>query len=133
MEGRSLARITAISPQFLVDDLNRSIAYYRDRLGFTVDFIYESFYAGVSRDGFSIHLKDAPKLEADRAHRKEHEHLDAYIKVSGIRSLFDEFEAREATVLRPLEERPWACLDFYVEDPDGYILCFSEQIAPLRS
>jgi hypothetical protein len=30
-------------------------------------------------------------------------------------------------VVKPLEERPWACLDFYVEDPDGYILCFSEQ------
>jgi hypothetical protein len=23
----------------------------------------------------------------------------------------------------------WDCLDFYVEDADGYILCFSEQTA----
>jgi hypothetical protein len=28
-----------------------------------------------------------------------------------------------------LEERPWTCLDFYVEDPDGYLLCFSERLA----
>jgi hypothetical protein len=34
---------------------------------------------------------------------------------------------RGARVIKPLEARPWACLDFYVEDPDGYILCFSEQ------
>ena len=59
-------------------------------------------------------------------HRKQNEHLDAYISVSGIRELFSELEMREARVIRPLEERLWACLDFYVEDPDGYFLCLSE-------
>lgn len=124
---RSAAQITGIAPQFLVDDLDRAIAYYRDRLGFELDFIYQSFYAGVTRNGFAIHLKHAPKLAADRAHRKQNEHLDAYIAVSGIRDLFSELQRRGAEVIKPLEERPWACLDFYVEDPDGYILCFSEQ------
>lgn len=127
---RSTARITGIAPQFLVDDLDRAIAYYRDRLGFELDFKYESFYAGVSRDGFAIHLKEAAKLAADRAHRKENEHLDAYIAVSGVRGLFSELQTRGAEVIRPLEERPWACVDFYVQDPDGYILCFSEPVMP---
>ena len=122
----SPAQITGIAPQFLVDDLDRAVAYYRDKLGFELDFTYESFYAGVSRNGFAIHLKQAEKLVADRAHRKQNEHLDAYIAVSGIRGLFSELQMRGAEVIRPLEERPWACLDFYVEDPDGYILCFSE-------
>ena len=123
------ARLTGIAPQFLVDDLDRAIAYYRDKLGFELDFKYEAFYAAVTRDGFAIHLKCAPKLAADREYRKQNEHLDAYIAVRGIRSLFSELEGRGARVLKPLEERPWACLDFYVEDPDGYILCFSEQNA----
>jgi catechol 2,3-dioxygenase-like lactoylglutathione lyase family enzyme len=126
---RSAARLTGIVPQLLVDDLDRAVAYYRDRLGFQLDFTYESFYAGVTRDGFGIHLKCAPKLAADRAHRRRNEHLDAYIAVAGIRDLFSELQTRGAEVIRPLEERPWACLDFYVEDPDGYILCFSEPIS----
>jgi catechol 2,3-dioxygenase-like lactoylglutathione lyase family enzyme len=119
-------RITGIAPQFLVDDLDRAIAYYCDKLGFALDFKYESFYASVSRDGFAIHLKCARQLPADREHRKQNEHLDAYISVSGIRDLFSELETRGAHVIRSLEQRPWACLDFYVEDADGYILCFSE-------
>ena len=121
--------VPGIAPQFLVDDLDRAIAYYRDKLGFELDFKYQSFYASVSRDGFSIHLKEAPRLAAEREFRKQHEHLDAYISVAGIRDLFSELERRGAQVTRPLEQRPWACLDFYVEDPDGYILCFSEQNA----
>ena len=124
---QSATRLNGIAPQFLVDDLDRAIAYYRDKLGFELDFEYQSFYASVTRDGFAIHLKHAPKLAADRAHRKQNEHLDAYISVSGIRGLFSELETRGAQVIKPLEARPWACLDFYVEDPDGYIICFSEQ------
>jgi uncharacterized glyoxalase superfamily protein PhnB len=119
-------QLTGIAPQFLVDDLDRAIAYYRDQLGFEVDFVYQSFYAAVTRDGFAIHLKCAPKSAADREYRKQNEHLDAYVAVQGIRALFSELEARGARVLKPLEERPWACLDFYVEDTDGNILCFSE-------
>jgi catechol 2,3-dioxygenase-like lactoylglutathione lyase family enzyme len=124
--ARSAAQVIGIAPQFLVDDVDRAIAYYRDRLGFELDFKYESFYASVSRDGFAIHLKQAEKLAADRAHRKQNEHLDAYIAVSGVRHLFGELQTRGADVLRPLTEQPWACVDFYVQDPDGYILCFSE-------
>lgn len=119
-------RLTGIAPQFLVDDLDRAIAYYRDKLGFDLDFKYQSFYAGVSRDGFAIHLKCAPKPPAEREYRKQNEHLDAYISVAGVRALFQELEGRGALVIKPLEQEPWACLDFYVEDLEGYILCFSE-------
>lgn len=122
-------QITRIAPQFLVGDLDRGIAYYRDKLGFELEFQYEDFYASVTRDGCAIHLKAAEKLVADREHRKRNDHLDAYIAVADLRGLFDELQTRGADVIRPLKEEPWACTDFYVEDPDGYILCFSEQNA----
>jgi catechol 2,3-dioxygenase-like lactoylglutathione lyase family enzyme len=121
------SRIRTIAPQLLVDDLDKAIAYYRDKLGFVTDFVYDSFYAGMSRDGAPIHLKCAPKAPSDRTHRRRNEHLDAYIDVSGVEALFEEFRSRGATIVKPLEQRPWACKDFYVEDIDGYLLCFSEQ------
>jgi len=123
------ARLTGIAPQLLVDDLDTAIAYYRDKLGFGVDFCYDSFYAGVSRDGFAIHLKCAPKTLSDRAHRKQNEHLDAHISVSRVATLHAELRSRGALITKALEARPWSCIDFYVEDPDGYILCFSEPTA----
>ena len=122
-------RLTSISPQFLVDDLDRSIEYYTHGLGFDLDFQYEDFYASVSRDGCAIHLKAAPKNEADRPHRQQNEHLDAYIGVSNATALCDELRSRGALITKQLEDRPWSCRDFYVQDPDGYILCFSEPTA----
>jgi catechol 2,3-dioxygenase-like lactoylglutathione lyase family enzyme len=122
-----MTKLTAIAPQFLVDDLDAAIAYYRGKLGFELDFCYESFYASVSRDGLSIHLKCAPKSQTDREHRKLHEHLDAYINVDDVATFYDELRSRDALITEPLEEKPWSCREFYVEDLDGNILCFSER------
>ena len=121
-------RLAGIAPQFLVDDLDASIAYYRDQLGFALEFKYQSFYAAVSRDGLAIHLKHAARPVDDREHRRRNEHLDAYVEVAGVDALYQELQARGARVLKPLGERPWACVDFYVEDADGYVLCFSEPL-----
>jgi uncharacterized glyoxalase superfamily protein PhnB len=132
-EVRSVARLTRIAPQFLVDDIDAAIAYYRDQLGFALEFKYESFYASVSRDGLAIHLKEAPKLAAEREHRRQDEHLDAYLAVTGAEALYREFQASGARITKPIAERPWACVEFYVEDVDGYILCFSERTAHLQS
>ncbi len=118
--------IKSATPQFLVSKLSEAIRFYEERLGFMTDFVYEDFYASVSRDGAPIHLKCAPKLEAERTHRKSGGHLDAFIDVSGVRELHEELAAREVPISRSLETRPWGTLDFYVEDPDGYIICFSE-------
>jgi uncharacterized glyoxalase superfamily protein PhnB len=121
-----MASITASAPQFLVEKLNDALRFYEQRLGFSCDFVYEGFYASVSRDQAVIHLKCAEKLDAERTHRRSGEHLDAFLAVSGVAELHEELLGRGAPIIRPLEQRPWGTREFYVEDPDGYILCFSE-------
>jgi catechol 2,3-dioxygenase-like lactoylglutathione lyase family enzyme len=122
-----MAAISSAAPQFLVDDLARALAFYEERLGFHRDFVHDDFYASVSRDGAVIHLKCAPKLAAERAHRRAEEHLDAYLTVSGIDELHAELVGRGAAIAKALGARPWGTVDFYVEDPDGYVLCFAER------
>jgi uncharacterized glyoxalase superfamily protein PhnB len=123
-----MASITAAAPQFLVEKLSDALTFYEQRLGFSRDFVYGDFYASVSRGGAVIHLKCAPKLEAERVHRRSEDHLDAYLAVSGVRELQDELVGRGAPITKALGQRPWGARDFYVEDPDGYILCFSEAV-----
>src|ERR1041384_5476604 len=108
--------IKRAAPQFLVSKLGDAIAFYEERLGFTTDFVYSDFYASVSRDGVPIHLKCAPKLEAERAHRRSGEHLDAFLDVSDVRALHDELVRRGAPITKPLEQRPWGTWDFRSEE-----------------
>lgn len=117
------ARLTSFAPQFLVDDLTRSINYY-EKLGFTFGEPWDGFYAIGQRDGLELHLKEAPKNDAERQHRREQEHLDAAAGVDGIDAFYEQCVASGLTILRPLTPTAWGTKDFYVEDPDGYIIAF---------
>jgi catechol 2,3-dioxygenase-like lactoylglutathione lyase family enzyme len=108
-------RVTSLAPQFLVDDLERSMAYYR-RLGFTFDEPWDNFYAIGRVDGLELHLKEAPKNEA--------EHLDAAAGVDGIEAFYGQCAANGITILRPLTATAWGTKDFYIEDPDGHVISF---------
>ncbi len=66
-----------VAPVFCVTDLARSLSYYRNALGFEVEFDYEGFYAGILCDGCRIHLKCSPPPMRDQAAFEAAEHLDA--------------------------------------------------------
>ena len=121
-------RVTSFAPQFLVDDLDRSIAYYR-RLGFTFGEPWDGFYAVGYLDGLELHLKEAPKNPEERKHRRDQEHLDASAGVEGIEAFYERCVANDATILKPLTPTEWGTKDFYVEDPDGNIISFGGRSA----
>ena len=116
-------RLTSLAPQFVVDDLERSIAYYR-RLGFTFGEPWDNFYAIGRLDGLELHLKVAPKSKVERRHRRDSEHLDAAAGVDGIETFYEQCIDNGITILRPLTATAWGTKDFYIEDPDGYLICF---------
>jgi len=118
-----MPRVTSLAPQFLVDDLARSMTYYR-KLGFTFGEPWDGFYAIGVRDGLELHLKEAPKHGADRQYRREHGHLDAAAGVDGIEAFYAQCVANGATVVKPLAPTDWGTKDFYIEDPDGNIISF---------
>jgi catechol 2,3-dioxygenase-like lactoylglutathione lyase family enzyme len=116
-------RVTSFAPQFLVADLGRSIGFY-EKLGFTFGEPWEGFYAIGHLNGLELHLKEAPTNQDERRYRRDHEHLDAAAGVDGIEAYFRQCVANGAAILKPLAPTAWGTKDFYVEDPDGYIICF---------
>ena len=116
-------RLTSLAPQFLVDDLQRSIAFY-ERLGFVFAKPWHDVYAIGVRDGLELHLKRAEKVPGAREFRRRHHHLDAAVGVDGIEVFYEECVAAGATILKPLAPTAWATKDFYIEDPDGYVIAF---------
>lgn len=128
MPEQDKPRLTSFAPQFLVDDLNRSIAYY-EKLGFSFGDIWDGFYAIGYLDGLELHLKETPKNPAERQFRRDHEHLDAAAGVDGIETFYEQCTANGIKILKPLEATPWGTKDFYVEDPDGYVISFGGRAA----
>ncbi len=118
-------RIKEMSPQFIVSDIERSIEFYTSRLGFGLGFRYENFYAGVVKDDCSIHLKSGRPSTSERKKKRLNEDLDIVFGVSGVDELYKEFSEKGVEIVKPLCEMPYG-REFYIADPDGYILAFLE-------
>jgi catechol 2,3-dioxygenase-like lactoylglutathione lyase family enzyme len=114
-------RLTSFAPQFLVEDLARSIAYYQ-KIGFTFGEPWDGFYAIGYLDGLELHLKQPPRNEGAR--QRDNERLDAAAGVDGIEAFYEQCVANGVTIMKPLTATAWGTKDFYVEDPDGNITSF---------
>jgi len=121
--------LASIRPNFIVKDLQTSITYYRERLGFQLDFQGPDdgpFWAGVSRDGIGIMLKAvAPDVLPCPNHtRHEWAPPDANIYSMDPDALFDEFSRRGASFVKKLSFVEKGLWGFAITDADGYVLVF---------
>ena len=121
--------LASIRPSFIVKDLQASIAYYRERLGFQLDFQGPDdgpFWAGVSRDGIGIMLKAVAPEVPPCPHHTRHEWAppDAHIYSLDPDTLFDEFSRRGASFLTRLSYIEDGLRGFAITDADGYVLVF---------
>ena len=116
-------RLTYIAPVLRVSELRRSLAFYRDQLGFDLDFCYEEIYTSVSRDRCHIHLQCARPTPRDQAAFERDEFIDACVVVQNAEALSATFTSAGVTFAVPLRQMPYG-IEFYVRDPDGYILGF---------
>jgi len=121
--------LSHIAPVFRVKDLEQSIAYYRDRLGFDVEFVYEGFYGSVVRDGCHIHLQRGAWTPRDQAAFEKAESLDACIVVADAKRLSRNLSDAGVPFTVALREMPYGT-EFYLRDPDGYILGFVQPARP---
>jgi catechol 2,3-dioxygenase-like lactoylglutathione lyase family enzyme len=120
------SKIKKMSPQILVTALDRSIEFYTKKLGFEVDFRFEDFYAGISKDGCSIHLKSGTPSAEERKNKRENEDLDIVFSVENVEDLYNELVSKSVEITQPLCDRPYG-KEFYIADPDGFILAFLEE------
>ena len=121
------SKIKKMSPQVLVTDIEPSIKFYTEKLGFDLEFRYEDFYAGILKDGHSIHLKCGTPLIEQRKNKTENDDLAIVFSVEDIDGLYREFLNKSVDIVQPLCDRPYG-REFYIADPDGYILAFLEAV-----
>jgi catechol 2,3-dioxygenase-like lactoylglutathione lyase family enzyme len=100
--------IAAIAPFFIVGNVDRTIAFYRDKLGFETTFQQperEPFFAILVRYGAQIFVKsekDLPPLPNSARHRFMR--WDAFVSVPDPDALASEFAAHGAAFSAPLED-----------------------------
>jgi predicted enzyme related to lactoylglutathione lyase len=125
-------KLFGVAPYLIVDDIFQSAEFYRDKLGFEFNRIWGEppQFVIVHRDGVHIMLKCVGSPGNVRPNNRVNRDAcwDAYIWVKNADALYDELRARGVKITREIEDAPYGCRDFDVEDNSGYILCFGQDI-----
>jgi uncharacterized glyoxalase superfamily protein PhnB len=117
-----------ITPILFVRDVTAAAGFYRDKLGFAIDFLHGEppFYGSVSRDGACLHLRFVGRPNFAALAVTEESLILATVEVDDVRALFAEFEARGVDFPQGIVKQPWGGTDFHVRDPDGNTISFVE-------
>ena len=123
------ATIDSVAPFFIARDVDRSLDFYRDKLGFTVVFQeFEPahptpFFAIVSRDSAMLFLKGSGEA-VPNAKRYSWARWDAYFLVPDPDGLAAEFESGGVSFSDSLKDTLDGLRGFELIDPDGHVLFF---------
>lgn len=125
--------LTKLTPNLIVADVARSIAFYRDVLGFNVETTVPDeapyVFAIVRSGGVEIFLNaPGPAIEEYPAFRDRPigGTLTLFIEVKNIEAVHTALEVR-VPVVSPLEKKWYGVTEFAFTDPDGYVITLAER------
>ncbi|MGB9196231.1 MAG: VOC family protein [Terriglobales bacterium] len=122
------ATTSGISPFFIVSNVDETIAFYRDKLGFETRFRQPEenpFFGIVGRNGAQLFVKSHGGL-APMPNSTRHPWIawDAFVYTEDPDALAAEFAERGVVFSEPLKDTHDGLRGFQIRDPDGYVLFF---------
>ena len=125
-----MARMTGSSAVLLVADIERSVEYYRDRLGFTCE-VYGAppDFIVATRDEVKIllaHCEDAERIVPNW--RIVPNVWNVFIRVDDVEAIYEEIQRRGAEIDYTLYNAPSGFREFGVQDPDGHDIAIGQPI-----
>jgi len=115
-------------PQLRTTNLAAAIEFYTTKLGFSLEFQYEDFYACVRSGPQRVHLKltDAPDPSIAFVDREEHFHL--YLETADVAAAAKELTRKGVTLVRDVHETAWRTRECVIRDTDGHTLYIGQPL-----
>ena len=125
-EKQSPRHIHSLQPVLAVPDIAQTVAFYRDVLGFAVDFMYGNppIHAAVFQGEWSC---EGARIQFTQAERNQTQLPDGWLYffvLEDIDSLFARYVAGGAKVIATPQSQPWGMREFTITDCNGYLLRF---------
>ena len=129
--SNEMVQMVRSAPYFPVADVERSVAYYKDTLGFRCEYSAGDplQFAICSRDGLAIMLRRVSNPELIVPVEKQGGTWEAFFWVSDAVALHSELKARDADIVYgPIIQDAYHMKEFAVRDCDGHVLGFGHPL-----
>lgn len=114
-----------IAPVLSVDNVFETAVFYREKLGFEIDFVYGDppYYAMVKRgNNVSIHLSEREDTT------KKIKPCHVYVFVSDVDAVYEEYRSKGLSIADPPEDQDYGMREFDLVGPNGHFLTFGQNI-----
>lgn len=120
-------QISSAIAQLRTTDLDESIRFYTTKLGLTLEFRYEDFYAGIRVGNQLFHLKLADERDPsiDFVDRGEHFHL--YLETDDAEAVAGALKKSGVHLVKDVHETAWGTREFVIHDDQGHTLYFGQR------
>jgi catechol 2,3-dioxygenase-like lactoylglutathione lyase family enzyme len=120
-------QISSAIAQLRTTDLVESIRFYTTKVGLTLEFRYENFYAGIRAGNQVFHLKlvDAKDPSIDFVDKGEHFHL--YLETEDAAAAAEALKRNGIPIVKDVHETAWGTREFVIHDDQGHTLYFGER------
>lgn len=104
-------------PEFPVDDVRVSGHFYKIKMGFKVDWTYEDYLSGISKDAVRLFLRCKTEEE-----KQEGYCVLIWLNMNSseeVDGLYEEWKNNGVEISADLETKPWNLREFTAQDTDG--------------
>jgi len=129
-------KLTRLTPELMVEDVNKTVKYYVEILGFELTnkvgeekMVWANVMWKGSEAGLMFMEKEA--LSEDISEFKGRDmggSVVLFIEMEGINDLYEKVRGR-AEIVQEMHETFYGTKEFTMKDPNGYILAFAERIS----
>jgi len=125
-----MASLTGSSAVLLIADIERSVEYYRDRLGFTCDVHGDPpDFIVATRDDVTILMALCGDPERIVPNWRIVPNVwNVFIRVDDVEVIYEEVQRRGAGIDYTLYNAPSGFREFGVQDPDGHDIAIGQPI-----
>jgi catechol 2,3-dioxygenase-like lactoylglutathione lyase family enzyme len=115
-------------PVIATDDIQKTLSYYTNVLGFSFDFEYGNpvVYAGVKSGNVEIYFSYDPEFAT--AIKEQKLYPEIFIWVSDADALFKGQIAMGVEIIESIADRPWNVRQYVIKDINGYHLKFAQPL-----
>jgi catechol 2,3-dioxygenase-like lactoylglutathione lyase family enzyme len=118
--------ISGVIPQLRTTDLADSIRFYTTKVGLTLEFKYQDFYAGIRAGNQLFHLKLVDEKDPSIQFVNNGEHFHLYFETNDLATTAATLKKNGVRLVKDLHETPWGTREFVIHDNQGHTLYFGE-------
>jgi catechol 2,3-dioxygenase-like lactoylglutathione lyase family enzyme len=118
--------ITSAIAQLRTTDLGASIRFYTTKVGLTLEFQYQDFYAGIRAGEQLFHLKLVDEKDPSIEYVEKGEHFHLYLQTDDAAALAATLQRNGVPLVKGVHETAWGTREFVIQDDQGHTLYFGE-------